>query len=319
MRLYYLRTLFVIFLLTCWCRAANVQIAGHYDAVKAENGLIIAWQMASEDRTTQQVRIYDTGGKFLVGVAPLRLVSEAKRATVHDVSAVPGRLIAIAAVYRKSEDSVPAASLLYFDFRGNLLLALALDPSREAARLTIDDESNVWTLLEGVGDRNPADEPMVVGYDASGNVLKEISRRSQFPYHAVELRDSDPVGAVGFGHSSDSVWFWLPGSTDLVTFGISSSLLERSITGLPNRSAREIPEKVLLTDKGTLLVEIRSSRDERDPGQINFLSKPPATNQWKPFRSPCSSCRLIGTDGNQALFMRAQQGGIQIYAASMPE
>ena len=55
-------------------------------------------------------------------------------------------LFAAAVTYRKSQDTVPAASLLYYDFSGKPLLALALDPSREVSYLTVDAQSNVWTL-----------------------------------------------------------------------------------------------------------------------------------------------------------------------------
>src|SRR5258708_13896234 len=124
-----LRLAVSILLLTCWSTAQTVVLPAQYSNVKAENGLIVGWHVSSEDRTATQVDVYDREGTLLVGLSPLRLAPEAQRATIHDVSAFPGRIIAVAALYRKGNDSVPASSLLYFDFRGNLLLALALEPS----------------------------------------------------------------------------------------------------------------------------------------------------------------------------------------------
>lgn len=306
--------------MACWCRAQNVQILGHYDKVKAENGLIIGWQIASEDRATRQIDIYDRMGNLLAGLAPLRLVSEAKRATVYDVSALPGRFIAVAAVYRKSEDTVPAASLLYFDFQGSPLLALALDPSREVLRLTVDADSNVWTLTEGVGERkpNPEEPMMVVAYDASGNVLKRVFRRSEFPDHVSEIQENDRIGNAGFGHTSDSVWFWLPLSTDLVAFKTDGSSINRSATHLPGKSPQESPVDVFRTDKGTLVTEVWSRQDRQHAsGQFNFFLRSAVTKQWEPFYPPCVPCHLIGTDSGEALFMR-QEGHLEIYAVPLP-
>jgi hypothetical protein len=306
--------------LTCWCRAQNVQIPRHYDVVKAENGLIIGWQLASEDRGARQIDVYDIKGTFLTGLAPLRLVPEAKRATVYDVSALPGRIIAVGAVYRKSPDTVPAASLLYFDFQGDLLLALALDPSREVVRLTVDGDSDVWTLTEGVGERKPSEEPMAVGYSASGEVLKEVAKRSEFPADASLTQGDDRMGSTGFGHSAGSVWFWLPSSTELVTFKMhGSSQMSRFVTGLPKQSPREVVLSLLRTDAGVLLASVRGSEDDRSPGQFKFFSRSASRNHWEFYVPPCSQCSLIGVEGGKAFFLKDQGGQSEIYEAPVPE
>jgi len=303
-----------VLFMACWCRAENTQISGRYDVVKAENGLIIGWRRASEDRATQQISIFDMQGKFLIGLTPLRLVPEAKRATIYDVSALPGRLIAVAVVYRKSEDTAPAASLLYFDFQqGSPLLALALDPSREVLRLTVDDDSDVWTLTEGVGEKKPSEQPMIVGYGPSGDVLKEVGKRSEFP-----LSENQEDGA-GFGHTRDSIWFWLPGSTDFVTIKSHDTSLNRFVTGRPNQSPLETTVRAVRTEKGTLLAEILSSEDELHRGHFNFFSRSATTNEWKPFSPPCSPCTLIGTDNGQALFVETQADHLEVYAAPISD
>jgi hypothetical protein len=307
-------------LLAGWCRAQLVQIPGHYEFVKVENGLIMGWQMASEDRATRQISVYDMKGTFLTGLSPLRLVSEAKRATVWDVSALPGHMIAVAVDYRKSDDTVPASSLLYFSFRGDPLLALALDASREVRHLTVDGDSNVWTLTMGVGQRKPSEEPMAVGYSPSGEVLKEVAKRSEFPADASLTQEDDRIGLTGFGHSADSVWFWLPSSTELVTFKThGSSQMSRFVTGLPKQSPREVVLRLLRTDAGTLLAWVRGSEDDRSPGQFNFFSRSASRNHWEFYAPPCSQCSLIGVKGGEALFLKDQGGQSEIYEAPVPE
>jgi hypothetical protein len=311
--------------LTCWCCAQNVetqnvQIPRHYDVVKAENGLIIGWQMASEDRAARQIDVYDMKGTFLTGLSPLRLVPEAKRTTVWDVSALPGQMIAVAVDYRKSDDAVPSSSLLYFNFRGDPLQALALDASREARHLTVDGDSNVWTLTMGAGERKPSGEPMAVGYKPSGEVLKEVAKRSEFPTDASLTQEDDTMGLTGLGHNADSVWFWLPNSTELVTFKThGSSQMRRFVTGLPKQLPQEVVLRLSRTDAGALLAWVRGSEDDHSPGQFNFFSRSAPRNHWEFYAPPCSQCSLIGVDGGEALFLKEQGGQSEIYEAPVPE
>ncbi len=307
-----------ILLLSGFSQAQTVQLPSRYSAIKAENGLIIGWQVSSEDRTATQVDVYDRGGRLLVGLAPLRLVPEANRATIHDVSAFPGRIIAVAAVYRKGNDSVPAGSLLYFDFQGNLLLALALAPSHGIWRLTVNADSDVWTLTAGDGDQKPSEVPMVVGYRPSGKIFKELFTRSEFPFHASDTQENETVGAAGFGHTSDLTWFWLPGSADFVTFRPDGSAASRLTTGLPQESPYEAAMRVVLTDDGTLLAQFRGTLDGRHFGHLSFFSMSKTRKRWELFPAPCVGCLLIGTDSGKAVLAKGNGSGLEIYTVPIP-
>jgi hypothetical protein len=307
-------------LLTYLSSAQNVHIPGpgRDGVVKAENGLMIGWQLISEDRATTQISLYDGDGKLLVGLAPLRSVPEAKRVAIHDVSALPGHMIAVAAVYSKGEDSVPTASLLCFDFRGGLLWALALEPSREAWRLTVDAESNIWTLPAGAGEQKPSDAPMLVGYRPTGKVFKEMFRRSEFGIHALETQENETVGSPGIGHTLGGIWLWLPGSTDLVRFKPDGSSVIRSTTSLPQQSQQETPLKVLFTDNGVLLAQIYDPEEMKRSGQQPLFLMSPGTKHWQPLDTPCTSCRMIGVDGERVLFGKQSADEVEIYASTLP-
>jgi hypothetical protein len=282
------------FVITTVCSAQSFHLPpSKHIELKAENGLVLAWDTNSENRESPQIDIYDKEGKPLVNLTPLRLVPEAKRASVHDVSALPQRMIAVAVTYRKSNDTVPASSLLYYDFRGNLLSALALDPSREIAYLTIDDQANVWTLTMGAGGRHPSDVPMVVVYGPSGNVTKAMLKRADFPPHTNFTQEDESIGVPNVGHGADVFWFWLPGSTDLVLVNVKSFSVERISTGLPQRSGREVPLKIVRSDSGSLLAEIMSKPDDRHPGEFGFFVWSATTKRWDRVNAPCVHC-VIG-------------------------
>jgi hypothetical protein len=289
-----------------------------YSGLKAENGLIIGWQSQLENRETAQIDVYDKEARLLASLSPLRHVPEAKRATVHDVSALPQHIIAVAVAYRKSEDTVPATSLLYYDFSGKLLLALALEPSREISCLTIDARSNVWTLTMGAGGRNPSDVPMVVVYGPTGTVVKEMLKRADFPAHAKVTLENETIGVPTLGHGADLVWFWLPGSTDLVSIKTDGFSVERTSTSLPQRSPREVPLKMVRSDSGSLLAEIMSKQDDQHRGEFGFFVRSATTKHWERFDPPCVNCLLIGADDGNALFESHSEGRVDIHEVALP-
>lgn len=314
-----IRVALSILVITLCAGAQTTHLPERYSRVKAENGLIIGWHVKSEDPQATQISVYDRDGKVLAGLNPLRLVREAKRASILDVSAHPRGVIAVSVVYRKDDASVPAAALLWFDFAGNPLTALALAPSREAWRVTVDSDLNVWTLTAGAGDSKPSEAPMVVGYTASGSVLKEVFKRSEFPLHAIETQENSTFGAPGFGHTSHAVWFWLPGSTDQVTFNADGSGVHRSTTSLPYQSKHATAQRVALTDDGTLLAQVWTEEDAQRTPQASFFFRSESTKAWSPFSPPCSNCTLIGADSGNAFFIKWEKNGSDIYTAPLPK
>jgi hypothetical protein len=302
-------------LLSVFSAAQTIHLSERYSRVKVENGLILGWHVNSADSQAPQITVYDSNGHILVALYPLRLVPGASEAFVHDVSARPGGVIAVAAAYRKDNASVPAFALLLFDFKGNPLTTLALAPSRQAWRVTLDSESNLWTLTAGAGGLSPSEAPMVVGYTASGSVLKEVLSRSEFPLHASETQENPKVGAPGLGVSSRAIWFWLPGSTDLVTFYADGSGVQRSMTGLPKSTTAE---RVVRTDAGTLLAQVRNEQDSSKGRKGSFFLRSAVTKTWNQFYAPCA-CTLIGADSADAFFIQMGENGSDIYKTHIPE
>ena len=317
--LLHLRFLGIALLLTSSVLAQNVRIPGQYNEIKAENGLILAWHGNAEDRAVRQIDVYNEQGNLLASLSPLRFVPEAKLAAIWDVAALPERIIAVAVDFRQAPDKIPAPSLLGFDFKGNLLFALALDPSREARAVTIDKDGHIWTLTMGAGSREPSETPMVVEYSASGKVLKEILKRSEFPTHSTVLKEDNVMGQAEFGHTSQSVWFWLPGSTDLVKLNAKGSLLEKSVTGLPRQSTLETPTRIVLTDDGDLCAQIRSRQNERQRAQFTFVTRSETSKHWKAFYPPCPNCMLIGNDETKAFFAGGEGNEIAIYSTLLQQ
>jgi len=58
--------------LTFYAAAQTVHLSEAYSRVKVENGLIIGWNVASEDRQATQVDVYDNNGKLLPTPADTR-------------------------------------------------------------------------------------------------------------------------------------------------------------------------------------------------------------------------------------------------------
>ena len=305
--------------LTAWMSAQIASIPGGYDMAKAENGMVVEWQLSSESRNATQVGIYDNRGKLVVALSPLQLVPEAKRVTISDISMLPGNIIAMSALFLKADNTVPAGSLLCFDFQGNLLSAVALSRSRLIRYLTVDSDANIWTLTWASGGQKPSEASLIAAYRPTGENLKELFKRSDFPVHAVTTKENQTLGVVGFGHTSNEVWFWLPGSNELVTFRASDSSFHRFDTGLPHLSSDEAPLKVVLTNSGTLLMETWGRQNSTGIGQRYLFARHAASKSWQQFYPPCSGCILAGANNDKAVFMKTQGDTEEIYEESVPE
>jgi hypothetical protein len=236
----------LLIILSSYC--ADAQYIGALDHAKGrqlkfENTLIISWLMvSSDDPNAKQVEIFDEFGRSLTKLDVLRLMPEAMRVSIYDVSARPGDVIAVAAVYRSKEtDGRVRPTLLTFDFGGRLLSAIALASSRQIAQLEVDDQSNIWTLTDHVDDGDdPSTLPMVVEYNSHGVEIRKVLTRVMFPLHARRIQESVSTGTVSMGHYSNTLWFWLPGSTDLVTVSTGDGGAVIAKTGLPADAANAV-------------------------------------------------------------------------------
>ena len=275
--------------------------------LKAENGLVINWVRAVSHRpSTSTVYIYENQGRLLVSLEVLPAVKEAKDVSIYDVSAMRGKLIAVSAVYGKEDASnTIAATLLVFDFSGKLLSETALDPARTALLLEIDENSHIWGLMTGAGEKDPSTSPVVTEYDATGVTVRTILNWNSFPAHAKHIQQDPEHGPAAAGYNQGEFWFWLPGSTDLVVIRTSDgAVVTHAHTGLPNlagAASKIWPLQLVRQSNGTLVGDFGT-----DAKQLLVFSWAPNTKQWgsRPIDHACAGARLIGSDENDSIFLR---------------
>jgi hypothetical protein len=159
---------------------------------------------------------------------------------------------------------------------------------------------------------------MVVGYRPSGEVFRNVFKRSEFPLHASLTQENPETGAPGFGHMSNGIWLWLSGSTDLITFRPDGSSIKRLTTALPRRSSHEEPIRVLLTDGGRLIAQVMGRQNNVGPGHLDFFSWSESTAQWQPFYPSCGECILVGNDGDLVIFAKPTGNGFDIEVTPKP-
>ena len=275
--------------------------------VKSENGLVIAWQRTvSTDAQTSTIHIFDKTGHAVANFDILHLVPEARSVSIHDVSARPQQVIAVGATYEKQEDVRPVGVLLYLDFRGTLLSALALDPSREILRLALDENLNAWTVTHTSGDIDPSKAPLVVQYNQKGVVVREVLTRDLFPMHAEEIHQNPLVGAATVGCDSGTFWFWLPASTDFVTISVKDGIVAGNMqTGLPRLSGMKVtPLQVLRAASGDVIAEVRTEAQGPSPSaNLAYFAWSPESKSWTSFAPQvCTNHRLVGIDGSNEIF-----------------
>jgi hypothetical protein len=283
---------------------ASLEHQQRYRGWKAEGGLVLSWRALSRDPTANQIDILDRKSRPVVSLNVLRPVPDAAEVSVYDVSARRGQMIAVAAVYRSKYPKMirPAAALLIFDFNGELLSTFALEPSREISRLEIDDNLNVWTLTSHSDDKDPSQVPMVVEYDSSGKIARELLARSTFPLHARSIREDPSIGGLSSGHDSGVFWFWLPGSTELVTIRTYDGTTAVEKTNLPQVSA--VPLRISRDASGNVMAEFRGKASVNGSRQPAYYLWSPSTKVWtrsKP--SGCEGHSLIDVDGKEQVYI----------------
>lgn len=305
--MHYIHRIFLMFSIAVAVVASAQEM--QHQQIKAENGFIISWEGVSTDPQVRQVEISDQMGHIVVTLKVLRAVPEASRVSIYDISA-RGNMIAVSAIYENKQGNRqvnPVASLLLFDFRGELLSAHALDPSRAISLLEIDSQSNVWTLTDGAGTTvDPSTVPMIVEYTATGRVVREMLTRNMFPLHSQQTQGNSVMGWPAMGCDSGVLWFWLPGSTDFVTIATADGKVTMTKTHLPTRTGRDIIPLGISRDRtGDLVVQVREDDAQRRPDvqyEVEYYKWSPATGLWTSFRpGGCEGGRLIGmSDAGQA-------------------
>jgi hypothetical protein len=271
---------------------------------KSENGLLITWHRGiSTDALSSTVYVFDKQGSPYVDIDVLKLAPEAKSVSIYDVSVQPDKLIAVAAVYVRAGDVPPAAALLLLDGKGNLLRADALAPAREISLLAVDEQLNTWTLVAGSeGDEAP-NPPLVVEYNEQGVPIREVLPRSLFPLHQEAIYEAPPLGAAVAGYSEGNFWFWLPKSTDFVTIRtVDGAVLSRTQTGYPTVAGANVMPLQFASDGAKLIAQTRVEQTG-SKAKVGHFVWSPNTKTWTSFVSDCGNHRLIGTEGNEPVYI----------------
>jgi hypothetical protein len=289
-------------------QVGSIQNPLQHTWVKTENGLIIAWHRGnSRDADASRISIFDKQGHPLLKFDILRIVPEAESVSIWDVSARPQQLIAVAATYIKGQTASPGTVLLDFDFKGNLVSAVALEPSREIAAVALDDNLNAWTLTWGSGGKDAASAPLVVEYGRTGEIVREVLTRNLFPPNEDVFHQNSRTGALAAGYDSGIFWFWLPGSTDFVTIRTKDgAVISRAQTGLPSLQDHSVwPLHLTREASGSLIVQVRIDDQSPKPtSSLAFYAWSPEIKTWSPFSvDPCQGHRLIGVNGDEQIFV----------------
>lgn len=277
---------------------------------KFENGLVISWFLNSDDVARNQIEIADAKGNQLVAVNALRLVPEAASVSIYDVSARLGQMIAVAAVYRSKDPHFPRPvdTLATLDFDGQLKGMFALDPSREITRLELDESARIWTLTTHSDNKDPATVPLIVEYDAQGNVITELLTRSKFPLHAHVFHENPGIGSVAGGYEGGVLWFWLPGSTDLVTVRTADASVTATKTLLPQGTL--VPLAVFRQDSGDVIGEFRLD-NASGKSETVYYKWSPARGSWERLNpTGCEKHRLLGVDGKTEIYVDPFTGDV---------
>lgn len=287
-----LGVLFTVPLLTRGTEIGSIKWqARGLDFTKTDGQLIISWSRVSQKREADQIEVYDSQGNRLSSVKVLAAVEGAEKVSIWDVSARRDKRIAVAAYLVNKGGSVPA--LLYFNFKGSLLSATALAPSRAIRLLVLDDDLGAWALGMGAGGQNPSEVPLVVNFDPSGHIRKEIIKRAQFPSDAQILQEGRRVGSPAMGIDGDAIWIWLPGSAELVTIQKSDYSVARATTGLPDQAGSDVREltRLIRLPSGVLIGEFA----EKGAGFSHYKwSRESSTWEWV-VPSDCGKHFLVGT------------------------
>jgi hypothetical protein len=240
---------------------------------------------------------------------------------IYDVSARSGQMIAVAAVFAKAGNRHlrPVPTLLLFDFNGRLSSAFALEPSRQIHRLALDEKSNVWTITDHSDNRDPSTVPMVVEYTSAGVVSKELLTRDKFPLHARETLEDILIGRAFMGYDSRGLWFWLPGSTELVTVSPDDGRSTILKTQLPTTKGRNslVPLHFARESSGKIAAQFRGDWPLRESEVANYLFS--ASTGWSRLESSsCDGGMLLGASEKGLLYLQHEKDSDRVTVCVSP-
>ncbi len=302
---------FVIVCTACYIHAQNIGTLENtrLKGIKSENRLIISWRPTSSDSNAKQVEVFDEQGHPITSLHVLRCVPEAGRVSISDVSARLGGMIAVAAVFRKAgtRHLRPVPTLLVFDFKGQLSSGFSLVPSREIYRIEVDQGFNVWTMTAHADNKDPSTVPMIVEYNSKGVVSKELLTRNKFPFHAQWTQDNPAIGKAFMGYDSGGLWFWLPGSTELVTISAEGGRSTIVKTELPKHDGRDggVLISIVRDASGKMVGQLREV-GENGALKISYYTWSAITGWLRLEPVSCDGGLLIGASEKGLLYLQYQ-------------
>lgn len=283
-------------------------------------GCIISWKL--NEVPGDSVAVYDLSGAPVARAQVLATVPQATGVSVSDVAVKRSKnIIAVAAVYVTGSDNSVQSALMLFDLNGKLTGRFNLVPSRGVGRLAIDNSGSIWTLTASAGDKDPKDVPLVVEYDAKGQEIRSLLRRSSFSIHAAHNVVERTTGSPAMGVDANMVWVWLPGSNDLVTIDTQSGSSNQASIALPNLPAKVYPNAVFYAGSGRYLLKTIDLNKE----PANRLSTPVfeyavASSKWTADPIAFPDCaqdhRLIGISDSSAVMLQSSDRDICVVPLS---
>jgi len=223
--------------------------------------------------------------------------------------------------------------LLIYGASGELRDAIRLAPERAIARLAFDDDETIWALGHHSGDVDPSAVPMIYRYDQRGNLLGQFVARTEFAADAEFTQEGAAAGgAIGFGVTDESVWFWLPASRHLGVLRKDGSHFAKYDTGLPSqpvgkgvatssgRVATEVVGTALVPPVRLLAQAVTRSRSGAPA--VHLYAWTPSSG-WRPLRQrdiEAGRARLV-TGDRRGLVLRypsVKAGAFQLGRADIP-
>jgi hypothetical protein len=114
------------------------------------------------------------------------------------------------------------------------------------------------------------------------------------------------------GYGAGVVWFWLPGSTDLVTISSDSGEVAMTKTQLPTKAGRNaVPTRITRDSSGKLIAQVGESDDQGRRVAAHYTGSP--TVGWSQFRpGQCEGGILMGVREEGQVYRVIQNGRTNI-------
>ncbi|MGA2697215.1 MAG: hypothetical protein ABSE92_14220 [Terriglobales bacterium] len=278
----------------------------HPQATKAENGFLIFWQGGIiNDRSAGQVQLFNERRALLLSLDAFSPVRESRDMSIYDVSARPGGLIAVSAVYASKEGNAnvaPASAILVFDFKGHLRSALALENT--AIRLIVDTESRIWALTDA--GSSGEGKPTLLELSTDGKVLREIDLRQTFPQNIELIADGirKLINWTSMRDGGNSISMWLSGSANIMRISKTDGGVSIEATGLPLKTDEQLSPVIIAAD-GDLTTEVREVTP-KGSYEVKYCRWQEQQKSWREVDvGVCAGKRLIGrSSAGDYLFMQ---------------